>query len=258
MSFLVSGFEFHKLCKYAYYHRYTCKFIDNDLKEGDYVFLNLDYFHEFVKTLSKPINQFNLITHNSEKSFTAEHLKLINEYIIKIYPINCNFENDKIHKIPIGFVDNKYNPHIFFSNLMKNPPGKKILIYMNFDNTTSVESKNCFNYYSNFNWITKETKMAPEIFYKRLAESKYLLSPEGSGIDSNRIYESLYCNTIPIVKTSKLDDFYKNLPIVIVNCWEDVTEDFLSENYNKFIENIKKWKEENKDWCLASFWLEYK
>jgi hypothetical protein len=261
MSFLISGFEYQKICKYSYCPRYPYKYIDTDLKEGDFVYLNLDHFNEFINVLqnNKPANKFNLITHNSDKTFSIEHLNLINNYVIKVYPINCNFINEKIQKIPIGFVDDKYKPHIKFTKLMENPPEKSILIYMNFEiSTNRLERTRCFNYYSRFNWIKKESNLPPEEFYKRLAQSKYVISPEGTGIDCHRIYESIFCNAIPIVKTSGLDDFYKTLPVIIVNDWDYVTEDFLIKNYNKYYENLKKWKEDNINWCNASFWINRK
>lgn len=54
-----------------------------------------------------------------------------------------------------------------------------------------------------------------------------MLSPPGGGIDCHRTWEALYMGAIPIVRTSCLDKLFHNLPVVIVEKWEDVNEEFL-------------------------------
>jgi hypothetical protein len=39
--------------------------------------------------------------------------------------------------------------------------------------------------------------------------------------------------SIPIVKTSTLDPMYKDLPVVIIQKWEDINEQFLHNEYEK-------------------------
>jgi hypothetical protein len=40
--------------------------------------------------------------------------------------------------------------------------------------------------------------------------------------------------SIPIVKSSSLDPLYKDLPVLIVSEWEEVTEDFLKSQKYRF------------------------
>jgi hypothetical protein len=51
-------------------------------------------------------------------------------------------------------------------------------------------------------------------------------SPRGSGLDCFRTWEALFLDTIPIVKTSPLDELYRTegFPVVIVDSWAEVTE----------------------------------
>jgi hypothetical protein len=60
----------------------------------------------------------------------------------------------------------------------------------------------------------------------------------------------LYLGVIPIVKESKAMSFFKELPILFVDNYDDITSEFLEKNYKeKFI---------NKDFDLKklniSFW----
>jgi len=201
---LVSGYEFHKLCKYSFCPRYEVKIFPKDLGEHSFVFLNLDHFEEFAAYTinTDPTHKFNLVTHNSDESFTKQHFDIIEKFTDKIYALNCNFIHEKIHKIPLGFVDDKYKPHIEFLNLYQKQIDKSILAYMNFQiNTNFKERSLCFSHFQGFEWVSQEQNIPPKDFYLKLKMSKYVISPVGTGIDCHRIYESIYLDAIPIVKS---------------------------------------------------------
>lgn len=63
-------------------------------------------------------------------------------------------------------------------------------------------------------------------------QCKFSISPFGRGPDCHRTWELLALNCIPIVKSSPLDNIYKqfDMPVVIVNDWDEITTD-----------NLKKW-----------------
>jgi hypothetical protein len=58
-------------------------------------------------------------------------------------------------------------------------------------------------------------------YYDDLCHSKFVLCPEGTGIDTNRVYEALACGATPVVLHSVLDHLYAKLPICILNSWTD-------------------------------------
>jgi hypothetical protein len=66
------------------------------------------------------------------------------------------------------------------------------------------------------------------------SNSKFVISPHGKGLDCHRTWESLYLGSYVIVKTSTLDEMYKDLPVLIVNSWEDITVELLDATYFKF------------------------
>ena len=94
-------------------------------------------------------------------------------------------------------------------------------------------------------------------YYTQLAKSKYVLSPEGEGIDCHRIYESIYFNSIPILLTCLMDDFYfkYDFPIIVVNSWNIITEQFLMNNYEKYYRKLVDWKQKNPNWMEPTFYL---
>lgn len=76
--------------------------------------------------------------------------------------------------------------------------------------------------------------LGQEEFYKRLAGFKFALSPHGAGLDCYRTWESLLLGVFPIVQTSSLDTEYEDLPVLIVQKWEDINETLLLQTYERF------------------------
>ena len=72
-----------------------------------------------------------------------------------------------------------------------------------------------------------------------MSKSKYILAPQGTGIDCHRIYEAIYFNAIPILEKTKLDKFYNKLPVIIVDNFNLITKDILEANYNKDLKKLK-------------------
>ena len=71
-----------------------------------------------------------------------------------------------------------------------------------------------------------------------MKDYKFILSPPGVGEDTHRTWEALYVGCIPIVRSSNLNELYKDLPVLIVDDWNIITKDFLESEYK----NIQKKK----------------
>jgi hypothetical protein len=257
-SYLVSGYEFYKLSRWSVCHRYPDMLDINKIQENDIVFLNLDHFIRFLGIMRAmpPKNKYILITHNADTPFTKTHASLLEPYCNKIFAINTQYTSEKVITIPLGFVDTKYKPHTLFAELHANPLPKSILIYMNFDIATNkLKRTECLNAFSSAPWVTIQSAIQSDEFYRQLARSKYVLSPEGTGMDCHRIYESIYLGAIPILKTNPMDDFYRRLPVIIVKQWSEITEQFLIDAYTHYKEVLDQWKTEHKEWFTAKYWI---
>ena len=76
--------------------------------------------------------------------------------------------------------------------------------------------------------------MKKDEFIKILAESKFVISPHGVGLDCYRTWESLLLGAYVVVKTSHLDSIYSGLPVLIVQKWQDITKELLENTFQKF------------------------
>jgi hypothetical protein len=84
--------------------------------------------------------------------------------------------------------------------------------------------------------------IAFDSYVNNLCTYKYCLCPRGNGIDTHRVWEALYLGCIPIVKKHITHFFNEKLPIVYIDDWKEVTEDFLKNIIDNFDYSLFKSK----------------
>ena len=166
-----------------------------------------------------------------------------NHYLIRWYAQNNIYNHPKITAIPIGLEDMwRYNNGIIsdFKYLMnlKIKKKKKILYGFNIQTNKKVRTKVLTT--------LKKLEFADEFvgtskaYRKVLNQYMFVASPEGNGIDCHRTWEALYLRVIPIVVTKKFHKQFKNLPILILNKWDDLNQLDTSKLFRIYIKQIKK------------------
>ena len=91
-------------------------------------------------------------------------------------------------------------------------------------------------------------------YYEHLSNYKFVISPEGRGIDCHRHYEALMAGCIIIAEEihhSILSDKYGNVPILYTNNYTEINKEYLSKQYLIMIN-----KTYNYDKLLFSFWFD--
>jgi len=77
----------------------------------------------------------------------------------------------------------------------------------------------CFNKLKDkLKWNTSKPKRD---YFIELAKHKSCICPRGNGIDTHRLWESIYLNVIPIVVKNDFINI-ENLPIIILDDWSDL------------------------------------
>jgi hypothetical protein len=75
-----------------------------------------------------------------------------------------------------------------------------------------------------------ESERVPRVeCWRRQSHFAFVVSPHGAGLDCHRTWEALVLGCIPIVKSSKIDVLYQELPVLIVETWDQVTQDLLQK-----------------------------
>ena len=76
--------------------------------------------------------------------------------------------------------------------------------------------------------------------WAELKRSKYVLSPLGLEVDCTRTWECFSLGAIPIVEHSFLDPLYSNLPILLVDKWDEINEEYLNSKYDEILSKPKQ------------------
>ena len=110
---------------------------------------------------------------------------------------------------------------------------KSQLIYFNFNvDTNKTKRMRCFDSLKNkIEWLNNVTPFENIV---RLSQYRFCICPEGNGVDTHRLWEALYLKTVPVVIKSDFTSILQknNIPLVVLNSWDDFNLDDL--NYNTF------------------------
>jgi hypothetical protein len=81
------------------------------------------------------------------------------------------------------------------------------------------------------NYATVDNKVSYEVYCQRILDHKFMICPQGNGIDCHRNWEVLCLKRVPIMKRhSYLEELYKNYPVLWVNDYDEVTKILLVDN----------------------------
>ncbi len=233
------------------------------LKENDILYIKTDKIPEFYKNFHLINTNIVLVTGRSDYTVPDhvlskdEFYNLVNsEKILHWFCENCIINHEKITNIPIGvdYHTLRYNLNSSWGPAMSPVEQEKQLFsiinsskpfwerinlgYSNFhfsingvygyDRKDAIEKipKDCIYY--------EEKSMNRYDTWKKMTEFKFIVSPHSNGLDCVRTWESLMLGCIVIVKTSPLDKMYENLPVIIVDNWEDINKEFLENKCNEF------------------------
>jgi hypothetical protein len=81
--------------------------------------------------------------------------------------------------------------------------------------------------------------------------SSFVLCPEGNGIDTHRIWETLYMGGVPVIlKNPAMESLVSDLPVITVNSWSEILESY---TMRLRWENLRN-KEYSLDKLKADYW----
>ncbi|MBA2306882.1 hypothetical protein H0W26_01975 [Candidatus Dependentiae bacterium] len=233
------------------------------VKLGDSIFVRkIDLFME---TMHDKIQvPYLMVTHGDFLDVSDEkHISYLDdEKIIAWFSIHPPKRwHPKYFPIPLGvfqekeFFAEKQKYNDFFKELRNKP--KTILLTGIFDAAQKDERASVDKVFRGKSFCFSLANDVPfKEYMDKLASSVFVLSPRGIGPDCYTTWEALLVGTIPIVKRGKygvkedarehvrshlynpviraqLDRLYENLPILVIDEWNEVTEEFLEQKYKE-------------------------
>ncbi len=240
--------------------------IDPDkVKNGDVIFVTYDRLNRFLTQTHPKINaKYILLTHNRDEGIPGSFASYLDDpKLIAWFGQNVELAHKKLLPLPIGIANHYWPIHGNTKSIeevkSKNyNTTKKHLLYMNCSVATNPKERiPIYNMFKDKQFCKVaghrgiSSHDAQKEYLRELAQSKFVVSPRGNGLDCHRTWEALYMNSCPVIKTSPIDSLFVDLPVIIVKDWSEVTETFLNKKYQEL-----KNKNYNFKKLYAAYWFD--
>jgi predicted O-methyltransferase YrrM len=197
------------------------------------------------------------------------HQFINNKYLLHWFCQNMTITHSKITNMPIGMdyhtmtkstvwgaITTTINQEKILQSVKEeSPKERQIKCYANFQflMTTRYGSdrQNAINQISADLVYYEQTHVPRLETWKKQCDYAFVISPHGGGFDCHRTWEALVLGCIPIVRASKIDILYEDLPVLIVKEWSDVTKELLKTTVEQF-----KTKNFNLDKLSLKYWTD--
>jgi|GEM_PF-6288882 len=223
-------------------------------------FVKTDFLAHFMSSIRPHLRQkYKIITGSSDYTIPSGGagdftVLLDDNLLVSWYGYNIVTNHPKLKPIPLGiptlralelghqFGDNR----LFLRKLneFRQNPGrhkKPKLIYWGSPGNTTPSRREIFNNtIRKIEYVTITERRDYEDYLTDLEQHKFVICPEGNGLDTLRVWESLHFRAIPVVNRSVYMSLYDGeFPILYVDKWPELdhfTPDFLNEEYVKLME----------------------
>lgn len=224
------------------------KLLNFQVADNDTIFThtgNLLNLFMLLKKLDKDLN-LTLITHQSDREIDKKLFDKKPKCVNKWFAINVNYNNENLIPMPLGLANEIWNDKnitlkkIKQVNIERFFCDKSTLLYLNFTNSTNQKEREWLKpYFQKFEWAQIEYEsLSLDDYISKIKSSSFVLCPWGNGFDSHRIWETISLGSIPIVKKHITFEQYKNLPILFVDDFTEISEElllnFLKSDCSKF------------------------
>jgi len=234
--------------------KYMTLFIDNirlynrkikEVKSSDVPYVNsLLMDNDLLELCSKfPNKKFIIFTGLEDTPIDDFIFNKIPDNVLSINAVNAISYGGKVNPIPLGIPrkssigDNRNKILLEFMNY--NDTKIENLLYVNHSINTNVEARTGINeLFLDKSWVKVQIeKVDYKQYLTTLKKSKFMICPIGNGIDCYRNWECLYMRRVPIMKKNDyLEYLLKDYPVLFVDDYSDITENFLVSNQNLFDE----------------------
>ena len=176
-----------------------------------------------------PDTKFIIFTNLEDTPITEDIHDKIPENVAAIYGVNAVGFGGKVHPFPYGVQriihpsDNRLG--ILQTYMEKEVKPKKLLYINHAEHTNISERGNIREKFAGKKFATVGERAPYDFYCQQILEHKFMICPQGNGVDCHRNWEVLYLKRVPIMKKSEyLQKLYKGYPVLWVEDFADITK----------------------------------
>jgi hypothetical protein len=187
-----------------------------------------DFFLTIYPRLRGP---FVLMSHNGDEGIGAKYRKYLDGGKIVLWVAqNIEIQHPRLIGVPIGIANSQYihGDVEALDRVRRESVAKNRLCYLQFEVQTNPEERaRILKTIQENTDIRVQPGRDYESYLRVLASHRYAVCPPGNGVDTHRMWESIYLGVVPVVQRSIFTEAFAKLPMLLVDDWNQVTEEWL-------------------------------
>ena len=211
------------------------------------LYCNIDFVCDRLPKTNKVV-----ITHNGDNPVSCDKVNYFS-HLTSWFGQNVMCDDNRVHPLPIGLENDyiggsperKKRLHAI-SNINRIPTK---LVYLNCSiGTHRLDRQGAYDWFGDKKWTTAVSHGTRNYgtYCTDIQDHEFCICPRGNGLDCHRNWEVLYLDRYLVMKKYHgLEKLYSDLPVVFVDDWNQVTEEFLKhklEEMKKTSYNMEKLK----------------
>lgn len=240
------------------YMKESCDGIDpSKVSQGDILYVTGNRAKHFFVNIAPKIEQtFSVITAQTDYGVDSTFLDLLPDNLLCWWSINVHVKHPKVKPIPLGLqnlhwkIDNNVqsDPRTFEKNKTNHKPNLVLASFSIFNNV--AERLQCLSNgekigatIRNFTKQDRENYDFVGDYFKQASSHRFILCPWGAGVDTHRLWETMYLGSIPITRRHTVYSEFYDYPILFLDDWSELTSlklDDLYEQYRNKLDNEER------------------
>ena len=206
-----------------------------EIHENDIIFCNTYLIEALFKELNKikNLNNIKIITSQTDHRITKKLFNKKPACVSDWFSINVGYSDQSLHPIPLGLSNNYSEKNLHQKSYFNLKPNnnKKKSIYTNFQVNTNYFHRRGLQKFTTNHKLFKnnDANLNLSEYLQNLNDYKFTICPWGNGVDTHRLWETLYTDSIPIVKNHMTYKTLDNLNAILLDSYSDISEEILDE-----------------------------
>jgi len=228
-----------------------------EIHENDIIFSNTELIDDLFFHLKKVsnVNNITLITSESDDPISKNLYLKKPDSIKKWFSTNIAYNDENLFPIPLGLA-NSYSKKNINKEDLKNSiafdfsEDKSLKMLINFRvNTNFSERRKIYEKYKGIDWVDIDNPDNNiDEYIAKIKKNDLVLCPWGNGIDTHRIFETLYLGSIPVTKYHPTYEYLKELPVIFIDNMLKINFEELNIKYEDIRKSHLNLEKLNPEW----------
>ena len=192
------------------------------------IYLNSDFLNDFKNiyfTYEKLVIEKLLVVESDKHNFTVDLIPLLNK-TKKIYANHLIGKYPNIHPIPVGIERQSYRSSGVLRDFRKITsifPQKRYILFLIAWNDNNNKKRSIYKeqFTESINALVINQRINAQALHKIMRKTLFVPCPAGNGIDTHRIWESVYLGAVPVVLKSEFCGD-ENWPVLVIENWSEL------------------------------------